>query len=153
MNLKLARVFIGIIMVVASMSSCTMIRQSAKRNFNDGIYTTNRFSKNEVYVLHIDDDTLSVFPVLEFKDSTAILVKQRVNYIANQKKFKDNKTNRTFYRPSVDVDLMTIPLKYRFAAAELPNTLTTNFSGAVFAGYRTDEYRLNYKRTPLNTYK
>ena len=48
---------------------------------------------------------------------------------------------------------MTMPLKYRPAAGELPNTLTTSFSGALFAGYRIDAYRLKYKRTPLNTYK
>ena len=153
MNFRTTGFFAGMAVIFASMGSCDMMRQSAKHSFNDGVYQTKRFSKNEVYVLKIDDDTLSVFPVLEFKDSTAILVKQRVNYIDNQKKFKDKKLNHTFFRPSADIDLMTIPMKYRFDAAELPNTLTTNFSGAIYAGYRIDEYKLNYKRTPLNTYK
>jgi len=48
---------------------------------------------------------------------------------------------------------MTIPLKYRPAEYSLPNQLTTNFNGAVFAGYRIDDYKVNYKRTPLNIYK
>ena len=140
--------FIGV-----SLSSCEMVKQSSKYNFNDGLYHTSRFSKQKVYVLAIDDDTLSIFPVVEFPDSTAILTKQRVNYIACQKKFKDNKMNHTFYRPTLDIDLTTLPLKYRFPAGLLPNTLTTYFNGAMYAGYRIDEYRLNYKRTPLNTYK
>src|ERR1039458_1503909 len=153
MNLIKPVIIICIIAVLASMSGCVMIKQSAKYNFNDGIYQIRRFSTDKVYVLHIDDDTISVFPVLQFKDSTAILTKKRVNYTCNQRRFKDNKVNHDFYRPSLDIDLMTIPLKYRFPAEKLPNTLTSNFSGAVFAGYRIDAYKLNYKRTPLNTYK
>ncbi len=139
--------------VTGLLSSCEMMKQSSKFNFNDGLYHTGRFSKQKVYVLSIDDDTLSVFPVIQYGDSSAVLTKQRVNYIACQNKFKDNKVSHTFYRPSLDLDFMTIPLKYRFPAGQLPNTLTTNFNGAFYAGYRIDEYKLNYKHTPLSTYK
>jgi hypothetical protein len=135
------------------MTSCGIIRQSAKYNFNDGEYQTRRFSKEKVYVLKVDDDTISVFPIIRYGDSSAVNTRQRVNYTTSQRKLKDNKTKHDFFRPSLDVDIMTIPLKYRLAAGELPNTLTTNFNGALFTGYRIDAYRLNYKRTPLNTYK
>ena len=141
------------ICVITFFSGCSIFRDSSKYSFNDGIYQTKRFSHNEVYVLKVDDDTIAVFPVIEFKDSTAILTKQRVNYTSMQKKFKDNKVVHNFYRPSFDLDVMTIPIKYRPAAYTLPNQLTTNFNGAIFAGYRIDDYRVNYKRTPLNTYK
>ena len=152
-DMKLIKTLAAILVLAISLSSCEMVKQSSKYNFNDGIYTTSRFSQQKVYVLQVDDDTLSVFPVIEFVDSTAVLTKQRVNYIANQRKFKDNKVSHSFFRPSLDVDIMTLPLKYRFPAGQLPNTLTTNFNGAFYFGYRIDEYRLNYKRTPLNTYK
>lgn len=141
------------IVLVISVSSCQIVKQSSKYNFNDGIYQTGRFSKQKVYVLQVDEDTISVFPVLEFPDSTAVLTKQRINYVANQRKFKDNRINHSFYRPSFDLDLMTLPLKYRFSAGQLPNTLNSYFNGAFYAGYRIDEYWLNYKRTPLNSYK
>lgn len=136
-----------------SLCSCTVLQENSKYNFNDGIYKTKQFSHNKVYVLKIDDDTLAVFPVLQFKDSTAILTKQRVNYTSFQRKFKDNQVSHTFYRPSFDVDAMTIPFKYRPAAYSLPNQLTTNFNGALFGGYRIDAYKVNYARTPLNLYK
>ena len=142
-----------IILISVYFSSCTVLQENSKYNFNDGIYKTRRFSHNQVYVLKIDDDTLAVFPVLQFKDSTAILTKQRVNYTSTQKKFKDNKVSHSFYRPSFDVDAMTIPFKYRPAEYILPNQLTTNFNGALFGGYRIDAYKVNYKRTPLNVYK
>ena len=146
------KLFILLVCLVC-FGSCTMLHESSKYSFNDGIYQTKRFSHEKVYVLKIADDTIAVFPVLEFKDSTAILTKQRINYSALQKKFKDNKVVHNFYKPSFDLDAMTIPIKYRPAEYPLPNQLSTNFNGAIFGGYRIDDYRVNYKRTPLNVYK
>jgi hypothetical protein len=138
---------------MAAFSSCNMLHENSKYDFNDGIYQTKRFSHNHVYVLKVDEDTIAVFPVIQFKDSTAILTKQRTNYTPMQKKFKDNKVSHNFYRPSFDVDVMTIPLKFRPAEYILPNQLTTNFNGVIFGGYRIDAYKVKYKRTPLNIYK
>jgi len=136
-----------------SLNGCVILHPSSKHGFNDGIYQTGKFSHNKVYVLKVEEDTIAVFPVLEFKDSTAILTKDRVNYTSLQRKFKDNKVSHTFYRPSFDLDVMTIPIKYRPPASILPGQLTTNFNGAFYGGYRIDAYKLNYKRTPLNIYK
>ena len=134
-------------------SSCSVLKQSSKYNFNDGTYKTKKFSADEVYVMRVDEDTLAVFPIKEYKDSTAIMVKQRVDYCSAQRKLKDNKTSCTFYKPSFDVDVMTMPLKYRPATAVIPNQLTTNFNGAFYGGYRIDAYDVKYKRTPLNNWK
>ena len=153
MKFKILEHFLAFTCLILLFSSCTVLQENSKHKFNDGIYQTKRFSHNKVYVLKVDDDTIAVFPVLEFKDSTSILTKQRVNYSSLQKKFKDNKVSHNFYRPSFDIDVMTIPLKYRPAEYILPNQLTTNFNGAVFAGYRLDDYKVSYKRTPLNIYK
>jgi hypothetical protein len=136
-----------------SFTGCTILRQSSKYNFNDGEYQTRRFARDKVYVLRVAEDTIAVFPVKEFPDSTAILTNKRTNYTSQQKKLKDNKASHVFYRPSFDIDLMTIPIKYRPALNGFPNQLNNNFSGAFYGGYRIDAYHLNYKRTPLNVYK
>ena len=134
------------------MDSCAFLRDSSKNGFNDGIYQTKRLGGKELYVLNVDEDTIAVFPVLQFKDSTAILTKQRTNYMSRQRKLKD-KSMHTFYKPSYDLDLMTIAMKYRPDEEGVPNQLTTNFNGAVYFGYRIDAYTIKYKRTPLNIYK
>jgi hypothetical protein len=141
------------ITLIYSLSGCLVLRENAKYNFNDGEYSTGRFSKSKVYVMHVDEDTIAVFPIQEFKDSTAILTNQRVNYTSMQRRFKDKKLQHSFYKPSFDFDVMTIPLKYRPASGGVPNQLITNFNGALFGGYRIDEYKLRYRRTPLNIYK
>lgn len=141
------------VLLATSFSSCLVTQQSAKNGFNDGIYHIRKFSNEKVYVLRIDEDTIATFPVQMYGDSTAILTKNRINYTATQRKFKDNQVAHSFYRPSFDVDVMTIAMKYRPSVYDFPNQLTTNFNGALFGGYRIDAYKLNYKRTPLNTYK
>lgn len=45
---------------------------------------------------------------------------------------------------SFDVDLLTIPLKYRPAAADLQPQLETQVSAALYLGRRTDRYRYHY---------
>ena len=144
---------IGIFTILTSLSGCMILRENSKHSFNDGIYQIKRFSDDKVYVLKIEEDTIAVFPVLEFKDSTAILTGKRVNYTSRQRKLRDNKASHGFYHPSFDIDVMTIPILYRPSTGGFPNQLTTNFNGALYGGYRMDEYRLNYKRTPLNIYK
>ena len=153
MSNKLVRLSIILLFLSVSFNSCILLHENSKNNFNDGIYQTRRFSVNKVYIMKIDDDTISIFPVLEFKDSTAILTNKRVNYTTRQKKFKDNLTVHTYYKPSFDLDVITLAMKYRPAESGIPNQLTTNFNGAVFCGYRIDAYKLKYKRTPLNNYK
>ena len=135
------------------LGSCTMLRQSAKYKFNDGIYNKGIISDRQVYVLNVDEDTIAVFPVKQFKDSTAIITTERTVFTSRQRKLRDNKATHSFYKPSFDIDAMTIPLKYRPATPQLPNQLTNNFNGALYAGYRIDAYKLHYKRTPLNVYK
>ena len=143
----------GIIAVCLFMNSCALLRENSKYNFNDGVYKTNVFSQERVYVMHIDDDTLSVFPVKIYGDSTAVMTHTRVNYTATQVRFKDHKVSHTFYKPSFDADVITIPLKYRPWTENMPNQLATNFNGALFLGYRVDHYNITYRRTPLNNYK
>ena len=153
MTYRIFRIIIAIVLLTPAFSGCIVLRQSSKYSFNDGIYQTKRYSNDKVYVLKVEEDTIAVFPVMKFKDSVAILTKQRVNYTSMQKKLKDNKATHTFYRPSFDLDIMTIPMKYRPAIDGFPNQLTTNFNGAFYGGYRIDAYRLQYTRTPLNVYK
>src|SRR5580698_7725104 len=113
MRLSILIFLIISVLFTAFLSGCVVLTENSKHAFNDGIYQTKRFSHNKVYVLKVDDDTISVFPVLEFKDSTAILTNKRINYTTVQRKIKDSLTVHNFYKPSFDIDLITIAMKYR----------------------------------------
>ena len=47
-------------------------------------------------------------------------------------------------KTSFDIDVLTIPFKYRPSVIDFPNQLNANFSGAVYAGLRNDFYYFNY---------
>jgi len=147
--------FMCLLIVLSALTGCASLYDTSKYEFNDGIYYTKILSKkkNRVYVYKVNEDTIAVYPVLEFPDSTSIQLKKKTTYTSLQKKFKDGKTTHTFYKPSLDIDVMTIPLLYRPAASIIPNQLTANFNGAIYVGYRTDAYTLEYTRTPFNTYE
>ena len=153
MIIRLIRLLTITLLTTAGLSSCVLLSQNSKYNFNDGAYRTSPLSKKQVYVLNVDEDTIAVFPIIQFPDSTAILTSRRTNFTSQQRKLRNNKATHNFYRPSFDVDAMALPLKYRPAVDGFPNQLTTNFNGALFGGYRIDAYTLKYKRTPLNMYK
>ena len=56
-----------------------------------------------------------------------------------------------FTRPSFDVDIMTVPFKYRPGTDYLPRQLNADFNGNVFFGYRFDRFALRYVKTPFGT--
>ncbi len=84
---KYAYLILTVILTIF-LGSCTVLNQNSKHAFNDGIYQTKRFSHHKVYVLKVEDDTISVFPVKEFKDSTAIITSQRVKLYGHAKENK-----------------------------------------------------------------
>jgi hypothetical protein len=56
-------------------------------------------------------------------------------------------------RQSFDVDVMTVPFKFRPATQNLPSQLTVDFNGSLFLGYRLDRFRLVYIQTPAGVVK
>lgn len=54
-----------------------------------------------------------------------------------------------FSKSSFDFDLISIPLKFRAPAAGLPAQLNATVNGGLYAGRRTDYYRLSRRRNEL----
>lgn len=50
---------------------------------------------------------------------------------------------------SFDIDVVTIPFKYRPSVKGFPNQLNANFSGALYVGHRQDYYRFYYRANPI----
>jgi hypothetical protein len=56
-------------------------------------------------------------------------------------------------RRSFDVDVMTVPFKFRPATQNLPRQLNVDFNGNLFLGYRVDRYKLIFIQTPAGILK
>ena len=60
---------------------------------------------------------------------------------------------QVFFRKSFDVDVMTVPLKFRPASQNLPRQLNVDFNGNLFLGYSVDRYKLIFIQTPAGLIK
>lgn len=130
------------------LSSCTILKESPKTSFVDGIYThRDTGGKQQVYV-DIEDETIRVFPVTKagrhwLSDSSRLMASYPKYMVGS------GYPKSRFSKYSLDLDFITIPLKYRFATGTVPQQLNANINGAVFLGYRTDRYSVVYNANPI----
>ncbi|MBC7390725.1 MAG: hypothetical protein H7329_16050 [Opitutaceae bacterium] len=134
-------------------SSCDVVKKATKYQFANGTYTTNKFHDKvaKVYVEN-REDTIAIYP-LRKKDNQF----QLDSLSASVKKFPietitTDLMSQYFRQTSFDIDFLTLPVKYRFSTSSLPSQLNTNINGAFYFGYRTDIYKLKYKKNILRKY-
>lgn len=124
------------------------MQKSAKWEFNDGFYSQRAGRKKQKVYIDIVEETIRIHPtILAGKNRVVDSTQSSQDF---NKELKNNYYPKvSFNKPSFDVDFLTIPLKYRSSMAEVPAQLNTNLNGALFLGYRYDNYRLNYQTNPL----
>jgi hypothetical protein len=125
---------IGFLLLLALLNACSGIKDLPKYQLNDGTYEfkqrPDRYKKVFVYVA---DDTMSIY------------LKEKITESFIPDRLKD----QFFLKRSFDVDVMTIPFKFRPAIGNMPRQLTTDFNGNIFIGYRIDRFRISYRKTPI----
>lgn len=143
------------LLLISMLCSCSLVKESAKYKLNDGIYYTHFPQGAKVYVSVINEDSIEACPATGTKDCMVLDVAKKTYYTSSgfSRRFNGKELTRRFYRPSFDMDVLTIPFKYRPYTVGFPNQLSASFNAALYGGYRTDLYKITYKRTPLNTYK
>src|SRR5690349_3076445 len=129
--------------------SCSALKNSPKYGFTEGYYVNRAFPKAErkVYVVPTAD-TIKVYTAQSLQkavvDTTKIL---KIAFPQSER--PANFESYLFRKNSFDLDILTIPFKYRPAVDGFPRQLNATFNGAFFLGYRSDLYSLNYKQSPI----
>ncbi len=130
------------------LSSCSVIRKSPKTEFTDGFYNQKLENKKQVVYVNIEDDILHIHRTkihhqLRIIDTTAVcqLYQKEVN--------SSFEKVTAFTKYTLDIDFLTMPVKYRPTQSGVPPQLNTNLNGAVFFGFRTDKYKVKYEVNPL----
>jgi hypothetical protein len=134
-----------------------MLRESPKYQFVDGVYRAEipAIPSSRMYV-EVEIDSIQVFPLIPTAKGVVIDSTKSVILLFPEQKAHNTFHRRheySFHKPSFDIDLITIPIKYRPTAADFPRQLKSSFDGAIYIGYRHDNYKLLYRRTPLNIYE
>lgn len=133
-----------------TLSSCGVLNKASKFQLSDGYYATKlKLSDNKVGKIYVQnaEDTLKIYETLKDRKSIAVDTSKKPEI------FLKNQTNPysslIFRQPSLDIDFLTILLKYRPQIQGFPNQLNTNLNGAVYVGYRNDYYHIRYKKSPF----
>lgn len=111
------------------MASCVGIKHKDV-TLPSGNYTiSNSETVSKVYVKS-DGDSIAIYP------------------LGQEGKPVDWESNQTLTAQTFDVDVLTIPFKFRPSAKGFPRQLTTDFTGNLFLGYRADRYKNEAIQTP-----
>ncbi len=143
------RPFFLLLFAALLLQSCAVVRRSAKYDFGEGVYYSSllRPAKARVFIAEDKEkDTLRIMPMIKedvFDTSRKVLLP-----LLSQKYMY----RRNYFKPSLDVDALTIPFKYRPVAEGFPQQLNANYNIALYIGYRTDAYHTSYHTNHLGEF-
>lgn len=132
------------------LASCSILKKSSKTELVDDFYSQHMHGKKQLVYLYTQEDTLCIYPAQKQAGKRMIDTTQSCMRYPTEMPH-DFRTPLVLIKPSLDVDFVTIPLKFRLATAQVPQQLNANLNGAVYVGYRVDSYTLRYLPTPLQT--
>lgn len=130
------------------MSSCGILNKNAKEGLSDGIYKSKSKIESKVVYVDVEDEAIHVYPVFNINNRFILdSVQSKRTFLLEHNNFTEEVF--TLKQNNFDIDFLTIPFKLRFAEKELPAQLKTELSGAIYFGYRTDIFKINYTENPL----
>ena len=134
------------VQLVLLLTSCSVWKQTAKRELTDGFYTQrDDTGRIKVYV-NVAEENIHIYQTSVNRSVLQVDTSNYKVYSPSQNVFAGNVS---LTRKSFDLDFLTIPLKFRYSQKSVPSQLNTNINGAVYVGFRTDRYTLNYQTNPL----
>lgn len=137
--------YLGMLLVLPA---CSFLKQSPKYAFSEGYYRTNlNNTRSKVYIAP-SEDTIKIYEASSTKGSFIDTVKALKISFSNIQ--TTTKLSDQFFRQNTfDIDVLTIPFKYRPSVKGFPRQFNVTYNGAVYLGYRSDVYHLLYETTPL----
>lgn len=134
------------------LNSCGIVQKDYKYSFADGYYRSKIFNEDQTRV-YIENESDSILIYSLSADNKVSNSLRKVVSLMPQEKSNLNMNSLVFNHFSMDLDILTILSKYRPTTVGLPGQINSNLNGSVYLGLRNDVYKLNYPKTPLNTYK
>jgi hypothetical protein len=143
-----------LLLLLPLLTACSLLEESPKYQFTDGVYKAviPAVPTRRMYV-EVHNDSIQVFPLLPSRTGIVIDSAEKVILLFPELRSQNAFRNYTFFKPSFDVDVITVPIKYRPRSVGFPRQLVSSVEAAVYLGSRFDAYRLHYQRTPLNVYE
>jgi hypothetical protein len=125
---------ISVLLFLLCIWSCGTLKDSPKYQLSNDVYKFgHRGIKFENAYVFVEEDSIAVFSNENYKTPATI----------------DTSKDYFFIKNSFDLDVMTVPFKYRPGTSGLPRQLNSEFNGNAFVGYRIDKFRWRISQTPF----
>jgi hypothetical protein len=143
-----------LILLILTSFSCVSINKISRHDFDTGYFKLKSPEvKPEKIYADLTGDSITVFSVTgEGRQRAPEILSSRGMNINNIRP-GSFLNNSVFIKNSLDIDLSTVLIKYRFESSGVPNQLNANLNGALYLGFRKDYYSFRSKLSPLNVYK
>jgi len=132
---------------LASITGCNTLKKGISYPLENGRYKNISTGKSPVFVI-FEDSLIRLFPLSKKENSFFADKKSETTFLFSETKSHSSSDLR-LSTLSLDIDIITIPFKYRFPTQGFPDQLNTNFSGAFYGGFRKDLYTFRYKQNLL----
>lgn len=130
-------------------TGCRSLQDSPKFKFDDGIYHSKVEGKKQSVYVENNNDSVVVYALKKGWERLSLNASSLPKRTYPQKtSIKTIRTN-TYWQNSFDIDILTIPLKFRPSMSSFPKQFSENLNGTVYLGYRNDTYRLAYEKNPI----
>jgi hypothetical protein len=149
MKIQVEKYFAFIFIIYTTLcSSCSVIEKSSRHGFESGYYKmkSSQNPARKVY-LDISDKEVTVYPKNEngmVNSPANIPLSDSVSRLPYPLKLT---------KTSIDIDITTIPLKFRPSVYNLPAQMDVDFNIALYAGWRHDNYYIHSKENPAKKLK
>lgn len=134
------------------LSSCTILQKTPKQELSDGMYTQNTGNERQMVYVNIAGDSIQIHQTTTYDKKICIDSLESVALFLPELKNKEN-LDFTLSRSSLDLDILTVPAKFRFATKNVSAQLNSELNGSVFFGFRNDRYGIKYRKSPLNIHQ
>lgn len=136
-------IFLMLVFVFLLACSCAPLDEFYSHEFSSGYFKLKRADANSENVyLKETDDSLTVYPVTRTGSSRKVNLSlprsEHITSISPGSYFH----NSTFVKTSADIDLSSVVLKFRPAAADVPPQLNANVNGVIYTGFRKDFFKI-----------
>ncbi|MCE7063278.1 hypothetical protein [Dyadobacter sp. CY343] len=143
-----ARILFTITLAVM-LYGCKSAKDSPKFNFADGVYHTKIKNVKQQVFIENTEDSIVVYSLKKGWKRLDLKTTVREKKAYPQNSGKETLGANKYWQNGFDIDILTIPLKFRPSLQSFPSQFSNNVNGVVYLGYRTDIYRLSYKKNPI----
>lgn len=129
---------------------CSMLRENTNYEMVSGQYKSKVKGKSEKFWVQLNDTLVQLYT---YQNKKHVNKSNPFIFSFNENAVTDPTSSLRLSKHTLDIDVVTIPFKYRPSLKVFPNQLNTPFSAAVFAGVRNDYYHFFFRPNPVGEQK